>query len=262
MAGKPERHAPGVNDPRVGAALRALRRRRRWRQADVGSAAKLSQPFISKVERGRIGDVSIDTLRAVAAAVDATIVVEVRWQGGALDRLLDERHASLLGATVALLDRHRWTAEVEVTYAHYGERGSIDILAWHEHARVVLVVEVKTELASIEATLRKLDEKVRLAGAIARDRLGWHPGHVARMLVLPSSSTERRRAARHALVLDAALPVRGDELRAWVRRPAGSVNGLLFVADSTARDAENGIATPDRVRLGKSVARRPGNHPA
>jgi hypothetical protein len=214
------------------------------------------------VERGRIGDINVDTLRAVAAVVDASIQVEVRWQGGALDRLLDERHASLLGATVVMLGRHGWTAEVEVTYSHYGERGSIDILAGHERARIALAVEVKAELVSIEATLRKLDEKVRLAGAIARDRFGWRPGHVARMLVLPSSTTERRRAARHVLVLDAALPVRQDELRAWVSRPAGSVNGLLFVADSTARDAKNASATSDRVRRGESVVRRPGNHGA
>src|SRR5664279_1955224 len=127
-ASRTSRHHAQVNDPRVGAALRALRRRRRWRQVDVATAANVSQPFISKLERGQIGDVNVDTLRSVAATVDASVVIDVRWQGGAIDRLLDERHASLLGATVDLLAPHGWATEVEVTYSHYGERGSIDIL--------------------------------------------------------------------------------------------------------------------------------------
>ncbi|HEX7474017.1 MAG TPA: XRE family transcriptional regulator [Candidatus Limnocylindrales bacterium] len=240
-----------MNDPRVGAAFRALRRRRRWRQVDVAAAANVSQPFISKLERGQIGDVNVDTLRSVAATVEASLVIDVRWQGGALDRLLDERHASLLGATVDLLAPLAWGTEVEVTYSHFGERGSIDILAFHAQSGVALVIEIKTELVSIEATLRKLDEKVRLAGTIARERFEWRPAAVARMLVLPSTSTERRRVARHAAVLDAALPLRYDDLRAWLRRPAGPVNGLLFVANITRRDATNLGVTSRRVRRGQ-----------
>jgi transcriptional regulator with XRE-family HTH domain len=245
-----------MNDPRVGAALRALRRRRRWRQLDVAVGANVSQPFISKLERGQIGDVSVDALRSVAAALDATVVVEVRWHGGALDRLLDARHASLLGATVELLASHKWTTEVEVTYAHYGERGSIDILAFHREAAIALVVEIKSELVSIEAMLRKLDEKVRLAWTIASERSGSLPAVTARLLVLPSTSTERRRVARHAPVLDAALPLRSDALRSWLRHPSGPVNGLLFVADSTARDPRRRDVASGRVRRGEVSAPR------
>lgn len=95
-----------MNDPRFGASIRALRRRRKWRQIDVGVAAHVSQPLVSKLERGLIGDVSLDTLRRVARALDAAVAIDVRWQGGALDRLLDERHARLLGATVDPLSRH------------------------------------------------------------------------------------------------------------------------------------------------------------
>jgi Holliday junction resolvase-like predicted endonuclease len=70
----------------------------------------------------------------------------------------------------------------------YGERGSIDLLAWHEATRTLLVVEVKTEVASIEATLRKHDEKVRLARRVAADRFGWQATVTSRLLVLPRTS--------------------------------------------------------------------------
>jgi hypothetical protein len=39
---------------------------------------------------------------------------------------------------------------LEASYSIYGERGSIDILAGHATTRSMLVVEVKSELMSIE----------------------------------------------------------------------------------------------------------------
>ncbi len=237
-----------MNEVRVGAALRALRRRKRWRQRDLGVAAGVSQQFISKLESGRIADVPVRELQTVAAALDASVVLDLRWRGAALDRLLDERHAILVGSTVHMLDRLGWLTEVEATYSHFGERGSIDALAWHPPHRALLVVEVKSELVSVEATLRKLDEKVRLAPMLARERWEGGPTAVARLLVLPSTTTERRRVVRHAAVLDAALPLRFDDLRAWLRRPVGPANGILFVAFTTGGGTKYGHTSGQRIR--------------
>lgn len=246
-----------MNDPRFGAAIRALRRRRGWRQLDLAMAAGVSQQHISKMELGHIGDVAFDALRSVATALDATLSVDLRWQGSGLDRLLDERHAALLGSTADMLTAGAWDPDVEATYSRFGERGSIDILAWHGATSTLLVVEIKTELVTIEGTLRKLDEKVRLAPSIALDRWGSRPSAVGRLLVLPSSTTHRRQVARHARVLEVALPVRFDDVRSWLRRPVGAVSGLLFVAPTTHGGAKHGDATGRRVRRPDSVSRRP-----
>jgi hypothetical protein len=85
----------------------------------------------------------------------------------------------------------------------------------------MLVVEVKSELTSIEATLRKLDEKVRLAGVLARDP-GWRAERSARLIVLPATTTARRAVVRHGAVLDVAAPLRGRGLSSLAqpaRRP-------------------------------------------
>ncbi len=249
--------ACAMHDPRLGASFRALRRRRGWRQRDVARLIGGSQQFISKVECGHIGDVTVNALSAMAMALDARVVMDLRWRGAGLDRLLDERHAALLGATVALLQRRGWSTEVEATYSHFGERGSVDILGWHSATRTLLVVEVKSELVSIEATLRKLDEKTRLAPGLARERFGWQATSVGRLLVLPSTSTERRRVARHAAVLDDTFPLRYDALRSWLAHPtgvdaaaspSGRPAGILFVADTTAGGPLDRRATPERVR--------------
>lgn len=181
------------------------------------------------IERGRLDLVSLEKVRRVAVALDADLVVVLRWRGGDLDRLIDEGHAAVVGAMTQLLLEAGWTVRVEVSYSVYGERGSIDLLAWHAARRTLLVIEVKTDLVSIEETLRKHDEKARLGGRIAADQLGWRALRIGRLLVLPSLATPRRRVARHAVVLDVAYPTRGRELRAWLRRPDREVSGLIFI---------------------------------
>ena len=117
-----------VDDQRVGRIVRALRRRRGWRQIDLGAAAGCSQNLVSLVERGHLDRISLHMLRSLLAALDAIALLELRWRGAALDRLLDEAHALVLGAVAGLLRSHGWIVEVEVTYSEYGERGSFDIL--------------------------------------------------------------------------------------------------------------------------------------
>ncbi|OGN86578.1 MAG: hypothetical protein A2X23_09605 [Chloroflexi bacterium GWC2_73_18] len=233
---------------KVGASLRALRRRRAWRQADLERATGVSRSAVSLMELGRLDGVAIGTLRRVVEGLDASLVIDVRWRGGALDRLLDERHAALAATVATILRTDGWHVEVEVSYSRYGERGSIDLLAWQASSRTLLVVEIKSELTSIEETLRKHDQKVRLAPAVAAERFGWRPAAVGRLLVLPAGTAARRRVARHASLFDAALPVRGRALRTWIRDPRGPLSGLWFVPDSSQAGVKRDRTTPQRVR--------------
>lgn len=122
-----------------------------------------------------------------------------RWRSGSVP---DARHAQLVGMAVNLLRSLGWEVEVEVTYSSFGERGSIDILAWWPFARIALVVEIKSEPASVEATLRKLDEKVRLTIDSIADSV-WRTAAGRRSIARPSghhdrtaSSQSRRRRTR------------------------------------------------------------------
>jgi hypothetical protein len=118
---------------------------------------------------------------------------------------------------------------------------AIDLVAWHAASRALLIVEVKTELASVEATLRKHDEKVWLGPRIVAERFGWRPAIVGRLLVLPSDRTQRRHVERHAAVLDRALAVRGHAVRAWLRGPRGPLAGLWFVPGTNAAGPGPGV---------------------
>ena len=87
-----------MDDVRLGRALRALRLRRGLRQADVAVADGVAQSTISLIERGHWSTLSMRTVRRVFAVVDARFEGQLTLRGGALERLLDERHAELVGA--------------------------------------------------------------------------------------------------------------------------------------------------------------------
>jgi transcriptional regulator with XRE-family HTH domain len=218
-----------MDDHRIGRSLRVLRQRRQLRQADVAIAARVSQSLISDIESGRLAGVTVGTLRRVFAAVDAGFEGTVLWRGPGLERLLDADHALLCGIATERLRRDGWDPLVEASYSIRGERGSVDVLAGKIASRSVLVEEVKTSLVSVEATLRKLDEKARLAGLqLCKDRFGWVPRAVGRLLVLPDTTSARRSVARHEDLLRVALPARGAVVRRWLREPDGDLAGILF----------------------------------
>jgi transcriptional regulator with XRE-family HTH domain len=225
---------------RVGKALRALRIRLGLRQADVADRVGISQSGVSLIERGRIGRVPLANVARVADALEAELVVFVRWRGGELDRLLDARHASLAESFSVLLGRLGWEIRAEVSYSEYGERGSIDLLAWHPPTRTLLVIEIKTELTSIEETFRRHDQKVRLAAVIAKKRFGWQARWVGRMLVLPDETTARRRVHRYDGLFRRTYPTRGRALRDWMRNPSGPCAGLLFLSSSDGSGSRHG----------------------
>ncbi|MGH2512059.1 MAG: helix-turn-helix domain-containing protein, partial [Candidatus Limnocylindrales bacterium] len=236
-----------MDDRRVGLIIRALRRRRGWRQVDLAAAAGVSQAAISVVERGHVDTMSLRTTRQILLALEIRGELDLRWRGGSLDRTLDDRHAALSGVAVGVLARFGWESAVEVTYAIYGERGSIDVLAFHRSTGSLLVIEVKTELTSVEGMLRRLDEKVRLASRIARERLDWIATSTSRLLVLPDSAAARRSSSRYGDVLDAVLPAGNVTIRHWLEDPARPLAGRWFLADNSPGSAGRTPGGPARV---------------
>lgn len=236
-----------MDDARFGRLVRVLRQRRGWRQSDLALRAGFGRTVVSDLERGQIDRTSLATVRHVVGAFGLSTELVVHGLGADLDRVLDARHAALLGASSKWLRGLGWATTVEVSYSEWGERGSVDLLCWHAQTATLLVVEIKTELASVEATLRKHDEKTRLGPRLARDRFDWRPQAVGRLLVFPDDRRERARVEAHASVLADAYPLRGYDARRWCRSPSGTMAGLLFLpAGGTRRSASK--SQRERVR--------------
>ena len=218
-----------MDDQRIGAALRAIRIRKRWRQSDLAVRAKVSRWVVLRIDHGRLGSIPLAKLRAVAQALDARVDSIVRWQGGDLPRMLNARHArmhELMAKYFALLPG--WISEPEVSFSIYGERGIIDILAWYPARGILLVIELKTEIVDVNELLGTLDQKRRLALDVARLR-GWHANAISTWVVVAPSRTNRRALSDHATVLRAKLPADAVTLRRWLRDPRGRIDALTFL---------------------------------
>ncbi len=151
---------------RLGLGYRALRQRRRLTQAQLGAKARVSGSVICRIERGHADRVAAHTLDRVAAALDARIDVRLLWHGEGLDRLLDARHARLVDLVLNILTSSDWELATEVSFNVYGERGSIDILAFHPATGCLLVIEIKSVVPDMQSMLAALDRKGRLARSV------------------------------------------------------------------------------------------------
>lgn len=245
-----------MTDQKVGAAFRALRLRRGWRQRDVARKAGVSDGVVSLIERGHLDRVSVPAFRRVAAALEIRAEVSITLPHGELERLLNAGHAAMHELVAAYLDTlPGWVHAPEVSFAIYGERGVIDILAFHQATGSLLVIELKTELVSLENLLSTMDVRMRHAAAIARDR-GWDARSVSAWVIFAESTTNHRRVNAHHSALRSAFPVDGRAMRGWLHNPTGAARALSFWSVRSVTTTNQTLAARRRVRV--RAARRKG----
>ncbi len=245
-----------VTDQRVGAAFRALRIKRGWRQVDLARRAKVSDGVVSLIERGHLDRVSVPAFRRVAAALEIRAEVSITLPHGELERLLNAGHSAMHEVLAKYLGSLLgWLHAPEVSFAFYAERGVIDILAFHPATGSLLVIELKTELVALENLLSTMDVRMRHAAAIARDR-GWLARTVSAWVVFVDSATNQRRVKAHRSALRAAFPADGRAMRGWLLHPNGAIRALSFWSIRGVPTAKQTLAVRRRVR-----ERGPGSQP-
>jgi transcriptional regulator with XRE-family HTH domain len=242
-----------VDDLAIGRVLRELRIRLGWPQRVVAAKARISASAYSEIERGHIESVSLGKLRKAAAVLEVRLVLEPRWRGAALDRAMSSRHASMSEAITRLLTNPGWEVRPEVSFNHFGERGVVDLVAWHAPSRTILLVELKTELVDINDLLTVTDRRRRLAATMV-EQFGWTPACVAQWVVVAESRTNRRRLAEHRTVLRAAFPADGRSVGGWLAAPRDSTSALWFLPDSGPAGDRPRRAPRMRVRVRPSSA--------
>lgn len=210
----------------VARALRAIRRRKGWSQRALGVRLSVSQATVSRWERTALEECTALQLETWAQALGAHATIELRVDG---DRpLADREHAALQNWLVGVLRRAGWLAEPELSFNHYGDRGRIDVLAFHPVLGCLLVVEIKTRFTDAQDLIGRLDVKRRIAPKLATER-GWRPSATVEALVFRESTTARRRFASHQ-ELFARYSLRGRSAMAWLRRPRQPIpSGILVL---------------------------------
>jgi transcriptional regulator with XRE-family HTH domain len=240
-----------MDDLRFGATVRRLRIRARLRQCDLAAACGVSPTTISRIERGHIESLSLAVLRRVAAYLEIRLDLVPRWRGGDLDRLLNSRHSALHEAVARDFTRRSgWIFRPEVSFAIWGERGVIDILAFHPGRQALLVIELKTDIADVNELVGTFDKKVRHASEIATS-IGWSvpsEATVSAWVIVASGRTNRRRIQAHGSMLRAAFPVDGRSIGGWLAAPDRAVRCLSFWPESRGRNVGSGPVPIRRVQ--------------
>ncbi|MEP7378816.1 MAG: helix-turn-helix domain-containing protein [Chloroflexota bacterium] len=233
---------------RLGRIVRVLRIKKGWRQSDLAARARVGRSVVSMIERGRARELRLDLLLCVVEALGGAATIQIQWRGGDLARLLNARHSALHESVArSFAELPGWQIAPEVSFSIRGEKGIIDIIAWHAATRTLLVIELKTEIVDVNELLGTLDRKRRLASEIALER-GWLAARVATWLIVADSRTNHRRVADHATTLRAALPAAGRTMSSWLRDPTAPIACLSFWTDAPHSGTNSDLATVKRVR--------------
>jgi len=210
---------------------------------------------VSLLERGNLDLLSLRALREVAKALDIRLELTPRWRGGELDRLLNARHSALHEQLARMFGRAPgWFIAPEVSFNVYGDRGVIDLLAFHPASRSLLVIELKTEIVDVQELVGTMSRKVRVAQRVALDR-GWRAASVSGWIVVAYSTTNRRQIAAHRTMLRAAFGSDGRTMRGWIAAPQGSIAALSMW--SPANRGGTGLALAPVKRVSGAIG-RPG----
>lgn len=197
----------------------------------LGQRLGISQSEMSRWEREALEGCSVAKTEQWATALGAQLTLDLRVDG---ERpMTDARHAQIQSWLTGLLRAAGWIVEPEASFNHYGDRGRVDLLAYHPARRILLVVEIKTRIEDAQDMLGRLDIKRRVATFMARERR-WDVTTVIPALIVREGSTARRRIAAHE-ALFASFVLRARAARAWLSRPSGpEPTGVLLMVSPEA----------------------------
>ncbi len=192
----------------VGSMVRKIRTTIGWSQRELGRRSATSQSMVCLVERGVVRDLTFSTASSLLGAMGARLVVQVDAPYlGDRERQRDPAHARLGACVVARLRRAGWQTRVEVEVGEDRSRGWIDLLACHPVSRVLLVIEIKTEIHDLGQIERSLGWYEREAWAAAR-RFGWRPKRQIGCLLLLATQANDLRIASNRASIEAGFPLR------------------------------------------------------
>jgi transcriptional regulator with XRE-family HTH domain len=248
-----------------GAQVRAIRISIGLPQRRLAIRIQRSQGFVSLVEHGRVARLSIAEADAISAALGATLVLGVEAPiliAG--DRQRDAAHARCVAYVARRLASDGWIVRREVMIGPRDRPGWIDVLAFDPATNVLLVIEVKTELADIGGLERQLGWYQREARRACRD-LDWAPDVVVPCALALSTGSNDDRMRANAESLRQVFPLRWRDLIRVIRRQS-SVDGgwALAMIDprSRVRDwcrptvLDGRRSAPPYVRLGDFLRAR------
>jgi len=222
----------------MGRVIREARHECGWSQRQLAARLGVSQSAIARLERGHLDYLDV---RLVTRAFDELGIRPV-FDGRTLGLIGRREQRDRVHAACATYGKRRmeaagWATSLEAELGSGRGRGWIDLLAYRETDRALLVTEFKTEIHDVGKIQRTLGWYERAAWQPARQR-GWRANSFSTaLLVLDTVENDARiRANRDLFATE--FPVRGRMLDEWLRTPGGpAIRGLALI-DPRSRRAD------------------------
>ena len=230
----------------IGRELVQLRNDAGAAQATVARIAGVDRSHLTRIEAGTTG-ASLEALIALATALGAE--VSIRFFPGTGPRLTDHLQAPMVEGLVRILDPG-WRAHPEVPVFRPA-RGVIDVVLERPAERLLVAVEVHSQIRRLEQLLRRSAEKADSLDSSTLVGPG-PPWQCSSMLLVRSTAATREVARRYEATLFAAYPAPAEQLFAALRgdRPWPGA-GILWAR--VERGTVELLSRPPRgVRLGRS----------
>lgn len=214
----------------VGDAVASIRKQLGWSQRELARRARMSQGMVCAIENGHVADMTFSRAQILLTAMGARLVVSVDAPFlGDRQRQLEPAHARCSAHVATRLRRDGWLVATEVEVGGDRSRGWIDVLAFHPELRVLLVIEIKTEIRDLGAIERALGWYER-EGQVAARRLGWHPGRTVGCLLLLATEANDARVVANRQPFAVGFPVRARDLAELVRGASSPAHAGRAVA--------------------------------
>jgi hypothetical protein len=172
----------------------------------------MAQSEISRIERGRVTDLTLATAERLLGAMGGRLVISIEAP------LLTDRqrqkepaHSRCSAHVASRLRRAGWQVATEVEIGGDRSRGWIDVLAFHPSTGILLIIEIKTEIHDLGAIQRALGWYEREAWMAAR-RLGWQPRRSVGCLLLLTTDANDARVVANRKPFAVGFPMRATEL--------------------------------------------------
>lgn len=203
----------------IASTVLSARRARRWSQRRLGAEAGMAQSMICAVERAALPELPIPTAIRILTALDVDIDLRLLAPHIAGRPQRDRAHSRSVGYVARRLERAGFDVVTEVEAGSGRWFGFIDILAFHQAERILLLVEVKTELHDIGDVDRQLGLYEGAAWPTAR-RLGWRPRAATSLLLVLATDENDRRLRESRTLFDRGYRVRARRLNGFLSRPS------------------------------------------
>ena len=231
----------------IGISVADLRETLGWTQAELGRRAHVSQSFVSRVEHALLTNLTFVDATRLLAAMGARLTVGVSAPFLA-DRELqrDLAHARCATYVAARLERDGWLTATEVEVGGDRSRGWIDVLAYNPDHRMMLVIEIKTEIRDLGAIERTLGWYEREAWA-AVQRLGWRPSKAVGCLLFLATEMNEARIGDNLGAFSAGFPIRATELQRIMANGMPPPRGARAMALIDPRSRRQNWLRPSRL---------------